>query len=808
MKFTIFSAVSLALLFSISHADLQLFSDGRPAFKILIGREATPIEQFAAEEIRLLSGRLCGTSPEIIMEGEPLPPRAVIIGTPKTSNLIRRLSDLLRLDFLRSDEGYVLKVLSDRVYIGANSGRGVLYGSYELIEMMISRVIGMEPVDLDFRIPQINSLSLREGTIRSEPYFPIRATLGAEDAHWLARHRINISLAEGVWSGTGVDDGLASAFKYVLSPRFDEYQDEPLSKRRKRVNELRGRFQELKRRGIDPYLFMYVMGEPTKALVRNHPELLGQSLPEDLPDRSLPYHPLCWSNPDLRKLFRNLIREIVRTYPDLVGIHLRAWGDETRPCRCPKCLGRESELMWEIIFELIDAARSVRPDIRFCISGYGARWLRDPDGAYLSRLPPGTIVMRKWGADGEPTDDPEIPPQLISRFGNGKLLVVISHDVEEVMPFWMFEGDLFARGMRRYLKGYYRGKLGGFTLQGGVGLGHLDKIVSAALNWSPDIDYSSLAFNYLSLRYGSTAAEHILNALRANEYALSSYFSDFCGTLSLAGKYGDGSRGFATRLWNLLGRDAVEDILSIPSRREAEYAVERLTELLPQIQRSANEMGMAEEVAEGANWHERQDLKDALHMMRFWSEFFSGRLSLVEALEIGFESGSPERIADKLSSAMERSRAMKLEVKGIRQFVEVFGYTDEYCRSSLLRKLDEEIELLKGFDPKELVRPEVRSRMREDQVEIKIEELMNVPNPFGRRTTIIWRLSRSADEAEISVYTLSGRRVARFDHLDARRGRNELDVNLDLPNGIYLYKLTVKDGSKRVSRIGKLAVMR
>lgn len=808
MRLTIFSAVSLAIIASPCPGEFILFSGGEPAFKVVIGGNPSPTEEFAAEEIALFTQRMCGTRPQITSEGSTPPSKAVVLGTPESSSLIRNVSGPLQLDRLESDEGYTLRISTERIYIGAKSSRGVLYGAYELIERMISKATGMEVVSTDFRIPLVEFLSLKDQTIRSEPYFPIRATLDHEDPDWLARHRVNYSLAEGVWSGTGVDDGIASAFKYVLAPRFDEYQDEPWLARWERVNRLTGRFRQLKRRGIEPYLFMYLMGEPTKALIRNHPELLGQSLPEDSFDQTMPYHPLCWSNPKLRELLRDLIGEIVRTYPDLAGIHLRAWGTETRPCRCPKCLGREGKLLWEIIFDLIDAAKAVRPDIRFCISGYEAKWLKDPDGVYLSKLPSGTIILKKWGLDGEPTDDPEIGEDLIGRFDGGKKLVVISHDVEEVMPLWMFEGDLFASGMRRYLSGIYEGRLGGFTLQGGVGLGILDKIVSAALNWSPDTDYLSLIRNYLTSIYDASSALHILKALQASEHALSSYFSDFCGTLSITGGYGKGSKGFATRLWDLVGDKAVRDTLSIPSKEKAESAVERLTSLLPQIQLSANEMALAVEERRRDDRNGDLWLEDALHMMRFWNEFFGGRLSLVEAVQMGFESKPPDRIADKLNSAMEHSRAMKIEVNRINQFVKVFGYTDRYCRDSLSKKLDEELYLLETFDPRKLMRAEEGSAMHEGNEELKIKELMNVPNPCGNRTSFIWVLSGEGDEAEISIYTLTGRRAMRFDHLDARKGRNELDVQIDLPNGIYLYKLTVKKDSKRVSRIGKLAVLR
>ncbi|RKY01389.1 hypothetical protein DRP77_09765, partial [Candidatus Poribacteria bacterium] len=467
--------------------------------------------------------------------------------------------------------------------------------------------------------------------------------------------------------------------------------------------------------------------------------------------------------------------------------------------------GRERELVWGLIFELMESARSARPDIKFCISGYGSGWLKDPDGAYLKKLPSGTIVLKKWGVDGEPTDDPAIPPRLAMRFGPDKPLVIISHEVEEVMPLWMLEADLFAMGLRRYAEGL-KGKLGGFSLQGGVGLGRLDRIVSAALNWSPWLDYRSLILNRLSLRYGPEAAAHILDGLRAMEFGLSSFFSDFCYIRSITGGYGRGSEGFATRLWDLLGEEALRDLVSIPRLDLASRAVRRLSEVLVMIERAEDEISLGRRLAERGD----ADLEDLFHMARFWRGFFGSRLRLAEAVKLSWESAPPELIDGRIKLAFRACGAMAAEIALITSFVPVFGYSDETCRESLLELLAEEKEFLGELDHKRLKEmglTELVARGEEPE-ELEITELLNVPNPCDGRTTFIWRLSREAEEAELAIYTTSGRLVRRFRGLEASRGGNELDVRLDLPNGVYIYRLKVRDGDKAVSRTGLLAVLR
>ena len=182
-----------------------------------------------------------------------------------------------------------------------------------------------------------------------------------------------MSGAEGVWSGTGIDDSLGTVFKYVDSPVFELLQDESRIRRQERIQNLRSRFNQLHRRGIDSYLFMYVTGEPTKALIEQRPDLLGPPVPYGASRSGVSYHPFCWSKPEFHNLMQQLIQEIMRTYPTLSGFHLRTWGAEIRACDCPECDDRSEKgqmLLWQVIFTIIDAARQIRPDFKFYLSGY------------------------------------------------------------------------------------------------------------------------------------------------------------------------------------------------------------------------------------------------------------------------------------------------------------------------------------------------------------------------------------------------------------------------------------------------------
>ena len=91
------------------------------------------------------------------------------------------------------------------------------------MELALERALGMSPVDQDFPIPLINNLAFENLEERSVPFYPIRMTLETESPGWLGKMRVNMSGAEGVWTGTGIDDGIGAAVQYVSG--FARYQD-------------------------------------------------------------------------------------------------------------------------------------------------------------------------------------------------------------------------------------------------------------------------------------------------------------------------------------------------------------------------------------------------------------------------------------------------------------------------------------------------------------------------------------------------------------------------------------------------------
>ncbi len=796
----------------VTQAEWPLVQQGQPSTQILVSQTASSIEQWAVEELQHFIDRWTGV--RLPVSDAPIAEFQLILGTPGNHPLVQQAQEnqILKLPPSLGEEGYELRTYDHQIYVAALKPHGVLYGVYALLEILVEQITGLTPVDLDFVVPQVDTLILPELHRRDKPFYPIRSTLEKEDPDWLARHRVNMSGAEGVWNGTGIDDGLGSAFKYVDAPRFESFQDDPSVQRRARISQLRSRFERLQQRGIQPYLFMYVTGEPTHALVRNHPGFVGPPVSYGGSRDMKSYRPLCWSKPEVHALIRDLIQEIVRTYPNLSGLHLRSWGWETRSPTAPECGGDDAQdQLWQIYDTITRAAMEIRPDFRFYISGYNRSWLKDPEGKYLARLPSGTIISQKWGLDGEPTPDPGIDLEVLRKVTNaGAQLLILSHDTEEAMPLWMFEGDLFAQGLRQYAFQPSLHGLGGFTVQGQSGLSHLDKILSTRLPWDPKLNYESLLINYLSNHFGNDAAPHILRALRLNSWTLSSFFDDYASSLSVTGNYGHGSAGAATRFWQLIGEVPIRDTLSIPDLKTAEQAARRFAALLPQQQMATNEMEQARTLARPVTRSDETDLEDASALMHIWLNLFESRLKIVEAISLGYQGGEFSGIHQRIESAREYSRAMQAQVPRIHHFVRVFGYQDQYYRNSLFEEIQSEIELLENYDVNQLIHP-----VEETTESLELTEVLNYPNPLDSSgTTFLYRLNREADEVTLRIYTATGRRLWESEETPSERGRNEIfwdgrdSEGKLVANGAYLYRLRAVTGEEKITRIGKLAVLR
>ena len=104
------------------------------------------------------------------------------------------------------------------------------------------------------------------------------------------------------------------------------------------------------------------------------------------------------------------------------------------------------------------------------------------------------------------------------------------------------------------------------------------------------------------------------------------------------------------------------------------------------------------------------------------------------------------------------------------------------------------------------------------QGKLRIEEVLNYPNPMSQSTDFTFRLSHDA-RVEIKIYTVSGRMIRHLEGIQGEAGYNQvgwdgLDSVGDRPaNGVYLYKVMARslwdDGaSSKSEALGRLMIFR
>ncbi|MFA6439671.1 MAG: C25 family cysteine peptidase [Bacteriovoracaceae bacterium] len=101
-------------------------------------------------------------------------------------------------------------------------------------------------------------------------------------------------------------------------------------------------------------------------------------------------------------------------------------------------------------------------------------------------------------------------------------------------------------------------------------------------------------------------------------------------------------------------------------------------------------------------------------------------------------------------------------------------------------------------------------------MEFRLLDIFNLPNPFTSGTQFTFNLAGPAapDEVNIKIYTIAGRLIQDIETPGAIVGFNKIqwdgrDKDGDeIGNGVYLYKVIVKQGSKQTEGLSKLVKMR
>ncbi len=96
----------------------------------------------------------------------------------------------------------------------------------------------------------------------------------------------------------------------------------------------------------------------------------------------------------------------------------------------------------------------------------------------------------------------------------------------------------------------------------------------------------------------------------------------------------------------------------------------------------------------------------------------------------------------------------------------------------------------------------------------RILDLLNYPNPFRGRTGFYYDLTDNADNVQVEIFTVTGKRIRTIRGLSARAGYNEnpdmwdgRDADGDqIANGVYIYRLRARRGGDSAEQLGKAVI--
>ena len=304
----------VALLATQGGADVNVVSDGRTDYCIILGKDASPSEHWAASELKRFVGEMSGAMLPYSPDGADVPEKAILIGD---SQALRSLG--VSIDFKDlGDEGYAIRTVGDRLIIAGGKLRGTLYGVYTFLEALGCRFLS-ETVN---KVPSKPNISVGALDITGKPAFEYRDVFIREamKPDYAARNRSN-----GAHAGLDEKRGFCvSYFPFVHSfgamLPLDKYWD------------------------THPEYYSMIDGKRTRENTQ-----------------------LCMTNPEVVKIATEVVLGWMRDHPE-AKIYSVSQNDWYNNCQCPNCKaideeeGSPSGLMLRFVNAIAAETARIYPD--------------------------------------------------------------------------------------------------------------------------------------------------------------------------------------------------------------------------------------------------------------------------------------------------------------------------------------------------------------------------------------------------------------------------------------------------------------
>lgn len=556
MKCRMLLSVLLMLLSFSSMAKSIEVIKGRKSNIVIVATD-NKIEHLAATELSKFLKNLTSIEIPIVSEAEYRvsynKKSAIVVGTPLTNGIVKENvndDDLKSFTF----ESVLLRTVDFKtksmIMVTGIEPKGVLNGAYTLMEEILKDITHTEYPDVDYVLPDVvENLIVQDLNISKTPYCTVNGLelegmgLGNSSlldndkrsfeykkwctlVDWAKRHKMNF-ISNWPYSGESSMNNFPDIVVMKNYKKISKFSEMEIREAAKYRNQF---FKYASDNGLDPYIMVYVPGWINKYIASSYPEFVGDNFQEFVAKSG--GHPYNWGNPDVHQFMADLVTEVVKTYPEINGIHLRVWGSESAPDAEHK--HQSAELIQIIIKKMVEAAYAQKPNIKIMLSGYSN--FKDKTFSYARSLPGNLILQMKWDDDWAVSNDPRIPKEWLGV--KDHILRAVSHSIpnEEAIPFWFPSAKLYQEGIQKYLK---KGEttISGFPINfrewdTGVCDNDLNLSAIARLNWEPfTFDNKKFYADNYRLLFGEKAASDIIRASEIAGEVMAGFLTDYGGII-------------------------------------------------------------------------------------------------------------------------------------------------------------------------------------------------------------------------------------------------------------------------------------
>ncbi|MEN6357909.1 MAG: DUF4838 domain-containing protein [Armatimonadota bacterium] len=270
-------------------ADIELVKDGRTKYCIVLAKDASPSEHWAASELKLFMRQMSGVVLSYAPDGENVPEKAILLGNCEALKSLGVNIDFNDL----GDEGFIIKTVGDRIVIAGGKLRGTMYGVHSFLESLGCRFL----TNTVNKVPKKSDITLGNIDTKEKPAFEYREVLIREamQPDYAARNRCNSNSA-----GLDAKRGLG-VFYY-------------------------------------PFVHSFYQLVPGEIYWDTHPEYYSMVKGERVKQPTQ----LCMSNPEVVKIATQTVLDWMRDHPE-AKIYSVSQNDCQNRCECPACKAIEEE---------------------------------------------------------------------------------------------------------------------------------------------------------------------------------------------------------------------------------------------------------------------------------------------------------------------------------------------------------------------------------------------------------------------------------------------------------------------------------